>query len=192
MRSHSAGPSPAQKRPLAHGHGQRRGTPSARSTCLLSALAAALQATTRVWRQPRPCGRTRGPRAMLSPEAPGATLQGGTAAIVPRASAVGSPWPRRIPPAHEGMGGRCKGHDSHSSRPRSSGVGRPRSYPNTCQIAGWTPCWRKPICWRPRPGTRRRRTACTSAVRGSWGPCSWSSWHSGAIPPSWKWPSARS
>jgi hypothetical protein len=141
---------------------------------------------------PRLRGRTRGPRGMLSPGEPGAPLQGRTGGAGPRASEVGSPWPRRITPAHEGTGGRCKGHNSHSSRPRSSGTERPRSYPNTCRITGWTPCWRKPTCWRPRPGTHRRKTACTSAVRASWGPCSWSSWNSGATPTSWKWLSARS
>ena len=66
----------------------------------------AAQATTRASRPPRPRGRTRGPRGMLSPGEPGAPLQGRTAGAVPRASAAGSPWPRRIPPAHEGTGGR--------------------------------------------------------------------------------------
>src|SRR5215471_2576371 len=41
-------------------------------------------------RRQRLCGRTRGPRGMLSPGEPGATLQGRPAGAVPRASAVGS------------------------------------------------------------------------------------------------------
>src|SRR5437016_587242 len=36
----------------------------------------AAQATLRAWRPPRPCGRTRGPRGMLSLGPPGATRQG--------------------------------------------------------------------------------------------------------------------
>jgi hypothetical protein len=55
---------------------------------------------------PRPRGRTCGPRGMLSLGEPGATLQGRTAGAVPRASEVGSPWPRRITPAHNRTGGR--------------------------------------------------------------------------------------
>ena len=66
----------------------------------------AAQATTPAWRPLCPRGRTRGPRGMLSPGEPGATLQGCTAGAVPRASEVGNPWPRRITPAHDGTGGR--------------------------------------------------------------------------------------
>ena len=86
----------------------------------------------------------------------------------------------------------CKGHNSHNSPPRSSGVERPRSYPNICRIVGWTPCWRKRSCWHPGKETLRRVTVCTSAVRASWVLCSWSSWNSVATPTNWKWPSARS
>ena len=125
----------------------------------------AAQATLRAWRPPRPCGRTRGPRGMLSLGAPGATLQGRTAGAGPRASEVGSPWPQRLTPTHEGTRGRCTGHDLHSSRPRSSGAERPRSYPNTCQIGGWTPCWRKPTCWH-----LRRTTWATTAAPGCCSP----------------------
>jgi hypothetical protein len=103
-------------------------------------------------------------------------------AVVARATALGV----------QVLGGICTGHNSHTSLPRSSGAARPRSYPSTCRIVGWTPCWRKRSCWRLRPGTRRRRTACTSAVRASWVPCSWSLWNSVATPPSWTWLSARS
>src|SRR5262245_11154630 len=83
-------------------------------------------------------------------------------------------WPVLITQSVHASGGICKGHNSHNSLPRSSGVGRPRSYPNTCRITGWTPCWRKRSCWRPRHGTLGRMSACRSAVRASWVPCSWS------------------
>src|SRR5262245_31643224 len=50
----------------------------------------------------------------------------------------------------------CKEHNSHNSPPTFFGAALPQSYPNTCRIVGWTPCWRKRSCLRLRNGMRRR------------------------------------
>jgi hypothetical protein len=128
--THAAAPILTEKRGAVHNrsfvhcHGKRVGSSCPRASHPRSALSArppgsvlrhtglacrwcAAQTPTRAWRQLRPCGRTRGPRGMLSPGEPGATLQGRTAGAVPRASEAGGPsWPRRMTHAHDGTGGR--------------------------------------------------------------------------------------